>query len=141
MKLSNSIRLAGGLAFTAALVSALTLVACPLSHDGYETDRPCWTQGDCVTDELCGKIDACVVGSCPTPENTTGTCATSTDGPCGLLDAGIPGYFCFADENGNDRSCYYEPEDTCVECALDGGLPRDCPPPSCVTWRGRYGCR
>ena len=58
-----------------------------------------------------------------------------------LLDAGIPGYFCFADENGTDRQCYYDPEDTCVECALDGGLPRDCPAASCVTWRGRYGCQ
>jgi len=140
MRLSFSLRLVGGSALVAAMVGGLTLVACPLSHDGYETDRPCWTETDCVSDELCGKHDACVVGSCPTPENATGFCAQSSDGPCGLLDAGIEGYFCFPDPSGVARHCYYDPEDTCTECALDGGLPRDCPAASCVTWRGRYGC-
>ncbi len=141
MNLSKALKFGGGLALVAALASTMSLVACPLAHDDYETDRPCWSQSDCVSDELCGKFDACVVGSCPTPENTTGFCAQESDGPCGLLDAGIPGYFCVPADDGVDRQCYYEPEDTCVECALDGGLPRDCPDPSCVTWRGRYGCR
>jgi hypothetical protein len=140
MNLSTSLRLLGGLALVTALAGALTLVACPLSHDGYETDRPCWTQVDCVSDELCGKYDACTVGLCPSPDNSTGFCAKSSDGPCGLLDAGIPGYYCFPDENGTARTCYYNPEDTCIECALDGGRPSDCPDLSCVAWRGRYGC-
>ena len=139
MRLSTSMRLLGCLTIIAAMAAGLTLVACPLSHDGYETDRPCWGQGDCVANELCGKFDACVVGSCPTPENTTGFCSEPSDGPCGNLDAGA-GYYCFPDENGGDRSCYYTAQDTCIECAIDGGLPRNCPAADCVTWRGRYGC-
>jgi hypothetical protein len=142
MKISNSIRLAGGLALLAAMVGGLTLVACPLSHDKYETDRPCWGQSDCVKDELCGKVDACAVGSCPTQENTTGFCAQSSDGPCGLLDAGIPGFLCFPDENGNDRHCYFDEQmGNCTACSYDASLPRNCEPASCLEWQGRYGCR
>ncbi len=141
MRIPMSIWLLGALALAGVLGTGLALSACPLSHDAYETDRPCWNDSDCVGDELCGKLDACVVGSCPTPENTTGECAVPSDGPCGPLDAGVDGYWCFPSEDGVARSCYYNPQQTCIECALDGGLPRDCPPSSCLTWRGRYGCQ
>jgi hypothetical protein len=135
MNPSKSNPQAGGLMLVAALVAALlaslTLVACPLAHDDYETDRPCWSQSDCVADELCGKVDG--------GELLSGSCAVPSDGPCGQLDAGFPGFYCFPDENGTPRSCYYDPQDTCTECEIDGGS-LDCPPQSCVTWRGRYGC-
>lgn len=135
MNLSKSLRLIGGLALVTAFASALTLVACPLSHDGYETDRPCWFQSDCVSDELCGKADGAP------PQSITGICAKFSDGPCGLLDAGIPGYFCFPDENGVDRHCYFDLEGgDCTECATDVTYPRYCPDGYCVGWRGRYGC-
>jgi len=141
MRLSRLIRWLGTGALLVAVTAGLTLVACPLSHDKYETDRPCWNQSDCVTNELCGKFDACVVGSCPTPENTTGFCAIPSDGPCGLLDAGIPGYLCFPDENGAARQCYFDSlGGNCIECGIDAGLPRYCPAASCLAWQGRYGC-
>ncbi len=132
MNLSKALKLGGGLVLVAALASTMSLVACPLAHDNYETDRPCWSQSDCVSDELCGRPDA--------GEMLSGACGIPSDGPCVVLDGGVPGYFCFPGENGEQRSCYYNPQDTCTACEIDGGALADCPPENCVTWRGRHGC-
>jgi hypothetical protein len=127
----------------APAVAALGLVACPLSNDSYETDRPCWSELDCVQNEFCGKPDACAVGVCPAPENTTGTCAVPSDDICGADGGPGTGLHCFPDDQGNPTQCYYEPHDRCVECTIDGGSARDCPDPetNCVTWRDRWGCQ
>ncbi len=122
----------GALALVVGLAITLTLTACPLAHDDYETDRPCWLQSDCVSDERCAKADA--------GDLLSGICTVPSDGPCVVLDGGIPGYFCFPDENGALLSCYYNSQDICTECELDGGSVSDCPPQSCVAWSGRYGC-
>jgi len=118
----------------AVVVMASGMVACPLSHDSYETDRPCWDELDCVQDELCAKPDA--------GELYQGTCGVPTDGPCGQLDGGVGGYYCFADDNGQPQSCYYDPQFRCVQCGLDGGLPDGgCPAASCLEWKDRWGCQ
>lgn len=124
---------------SATLVGALALavsgmVACPLSHDAYETNRPCWNELDCVQNELCAKPDA--------GELFQGQCGVPTDGPCGHLDGGAAGFYCFANEQGQPQSCFYEPNDQCVSCALDGGIPEEgCPDASCLQWRDRWGCQ
>ena len=140
----------GGLGVAA--VGVLSMVACPLSHDEYETDRPCWFDTDCVADEMCSRADACTLQPSSlccdnppcqntVPENVAGQCAKETAGPCGLLDAGIEGYYCFPTSAGEDQDCYYDPQSECTECEIDGGVPRDCPAASCLAWKGRYGCR
>ena len=121
----------------AALVAVVSqMVACPLSHDDYETDRPCWSEADCVTEQMCAKPDG--------GELLAGSCGVPTDGPCRLLDGGVEGYYCFADEDGNPQRCYHDLQYRCVDCALelDGGLPDGgCPDASCLEWRDRWGCR
>ncbi|MFH2010173.1 MAG: hypothetical protein ABI333_26480 [bacterium] len=145
MRAGVPLRIVVALALGALTLAALGLAACPLSHDGYETDRPCWSELDCVQSELCSKPDACAVGVCPSPENTSGTCAVPSDEVCGAdggTDGGTgSGYYCFPDEQGNPTLCAYELHDRCVLCALDGGLTRDCPEAHCLTWRDRWGCQ
>ncbi|MDY0001982.1 MAG: hypothetical protein RBU30_11850, partial [Polyangia bacterium] len=76
--------------------------ACPFAHDGYETDRPCWDQSDCVTKERCERGDAGILSA--------GQCSEPSDGPCGFLDGGTSaGFYCFPDEEGNPEKCRYEP--------------------------------
>lgn len=123
------------LTMTVLLGMALSgMVACPLSHDGYETDRPCWDGMDCVSNELCGKVDG--------GELLAGKCGVPTDGPCGFVDAGGPIFHCFSDDEGRPQSCFYDPHDRCVSCGLDGSLPDGgCPEADCLEWRDRWGCR
>ena len=123
------------LAVAGTATLALTgMVACPLSHDDYETNRPCWDGLDCVSNEMCGKPDG--------GELYPGKCGVPSDGPC-LNDAGAgPGFFCFRTENGTAQSCYYDPHDRCTQCGLDGGIPDGgCPEANCLEWRDRWGCR
>jgi hypothetical protein len=118
------------------MVALSQMVACPLSHDPYETDRPCWDEADCVGQELCHKPDGGTLAQ--------GTCDVPTDGPCLILDGGVEGYHCFADDEGHPQVCYHDLQHRCVDCALelDGGLPDGgCPDASCLQWEDRWGCR
>lgn len=134
MRRKTTYAMVSTLALGVLVVAASTMVACPLSHDGYETDRPCWSELDCVQDELCGKPDGGALGQ--------GRCGVPSDGPCGPLDSGVEGYYCFPNASGQPQSCTYDPNFQCVQCGLDGGLPDGgCPEASCLQWRDRWGCQ
>lgn len=116
-----------------ALVALAGSVACPLAHDGYETDRPCWDLSDCVAKERCERADAGVLFS--------GTCNVPTDGPCAVLDAGAEGFYCYPNALGEPEHCHYEPQYQCLRCDLDGSLPDSgCPADDCLLWRDRWRC-
>jgi hypothetical protein len=109
-------------------------LACPLAHDGYETDRPCWDRSDCVAKERCERGDAGTL--------SPGTCNVPSDGPCGPLDAGTAGFYCFPNAQGDPELCFYEPQYLCLHCDLDGSLPDGgCPVEACLTWRDHWRCQ
>jgi hypothetical protein len=126
----------GGLG-VGVLFLAFGLYACPFAHDSYETDRSCWDQLDCVSSELCFKVDG--------GQTKAGRCAPPSDGPC-VFDGGAtePGFHCFPDLDGTERYCYYEPRYSCRVCQRDAGpLPDSgqCPTDWCLEWNDRWGCR
>lgn len=117
----------------ATLVALAGSVACPLAHDGYETDRPCWDQSDCVAKERCERGDAGLV--------VPGTCNVPSDGPCAIPDGGTAGFYCFPNAQGEPERCHYEPQYQCLRCELDGSLPDSgCPADDCLLWRDQWRC-
>ena len=133
----NSLPRALALAGSAALALVVAgLGACPLSHDAYETNRPCWNGNtDCVTSELCAKADGAALDP--------GRCDTPSDGPCGFLDGGADaGYHCFPDENGMARTCLYDPQFRCLSYVDAGTCPEaGCPDDWCTRWKDLWGCQ
>ena len=122
-------------AFRALALLALAFtggLACPLAHDGYETDRPCWDDTDCVAKERCERGDAGTA--------TPGRCGVPSDGPCGPLDGG-GGYYCFPNEAGVPEICFHDLQDRCIHCGLDGSVPdAGCPTDDCLEWKDRWRC-